>query len=61
MIETFKDQMAPKLRQLFIFIHEHDDKIFEKLMQWSEWTRMLIYVSAGKSWLVRGFLIHIFH
>ena len=49
MIETFKDQMAPKLRQLFIFIHEHDDKIFEKLMQWSEWTRMLIYVSAGKS------------
>ena len=49
MIETFKDQMAPKLRLLFIFIHEHDDKIFEKLMQWSEWTRMLIYVSAGKT------------
>ena len=51
MIETFKDQMAPKLRKLFTFIHENDEKVFENLMQWSEWTRMLIYVSAGELFL----------
>ena len=52
MIETFKDQMAPKLRKLFTFIHENDEKVFENLMQWSEWTRMLIYVSAGELFLL---------
>lgn len=48
-IETFKDQLSPKLRQLFNFIHAKDEDAFDHLMQWSEWTRMLIYVSAGES------------
>ena len=47
-IETFKDQLSPKLRQLFNFIHAKDEDAFDHLMQWSEWTRMLIYVSAGQ-------------